>query len=144
MSSYQIHIFISHSWSYSGHYDTLSDWIFGKDWSVGQESINFMDFSVPKNDPIHNAPTKRELKEAIYAQIARSHVIVIPTGMYASYSEWIKKEIDGSKTYSKPILAVEPWGQQRSASVVGQAAKKIVGWNSESVVNGIWSLYREK
>jgi len=27
MSARQIHIFISHSWSYSGHYDTLSDWI---------------------------------------------------------------------------------------------------------------------
>ena len=91
---------------------------------------------------LQSAPTKKELREAIYAQIARSHVIVIPTGMYANYSEWIQKEIDGSKIYKKPILAVEPWGQKRSSSVVGGAAKMIVGWNSESVVKGIWSLYR--
>jgi hypothetical protein len=46
-----------------------------------------------------------QLKNAIYNQISRSHVIVIPSGMYANYSKWIKQEIKGSKTYNKPILA---------------------------------------
>jgi len=143
MSTHQIHVFISHSWAYSDHYDTLSSWIFEKSWSVGQASLDLRDFSVPKDDPIHDAPTKRELREAIYNQIKRSHVIVIPTGMYASYSEWIQKEIDGSIEYEKPILAVNPWGQQRKASVVSGAAAMTVGWNSQSVVNGIWDLYYE-
>ncbi len=38
MSTRQIHVFISHSWAYSNHYDTLSKWIFNKRWSVGQAS----------------------------------------------------------------------------------------------------------
>lgn len=142
MSTHQIHVFISHSWAYSGHYNKLAEWIFENSWSFGQASINFFDFSVPKDDPIHNAPTKKELREAIYAKIARSHVIVIPTGMYANYSEWIQKELDGAAFYNKPILAVDPWGQQRSSSVVSDAANMTVGWNSQSVINGIWSLYR--
>ena len=141
MSLHQIHVFISHSWSYSGHYDKLAEWIFEEKWSSGQASINFCDFSVPKNDPIHNAPTQKKLREAIYAKISRSHVIVIPTGMYANYSDWIQKEIDGATHYNKPILAVDPRGQQRSSSVVGNAAKMNVGWSSKSVVDGIWSLY---
>lgn len=143
MSTHQIHVFISHSWAYSDHYDTLSSWIFEKSWSVGQASLDLRDFSVPKDDPIHDAPTERELREAIYNQIKRSHVIVIPTGMYASYSEWIQKEIDGSIEYEKPILAVNPWGQQRTASVVSGAAAMTVGWNSQSVIKGIWDLYYE-
>ena len=143
MSTHQIHVFISHSWAYSDHYDTLSSWIFEKSWSVGQASLDLRDFSVPKDDPIHDAPTERELREAIYNQIKRSHVIVIPTGMYASYSEWIQKEIDGSIEYEKPILAVNPWGQQRTASVVSGAAAMTVGWNSQSVIKGIWALYYE-
>ena len=143
MSTHQIHVFISHSWAYSDHYDTLSSWIFEKSWSVGQASLDLRDFSVPKDDPIHDAPTKRELREAIYNQIKRSHVIVIPTGMYTSYSEWIQKEIDGSIECEKPILAVNPWGQQRTASVVSGAAAMTVGWNSQSIIKGIWALYYE-
>ena len=141
MSAHKIHVFISHSWTYSDHYNKLAKWIFEKSWKFGQDPIKFCDFSVPKHDPIHNAPTKSQLRDAIYAKIYRSHVIVIPTGMYTHYSEWIRKEIDGSLAYSKPILAVDPWGQKRSSSVVKSAADKSVGWNSDSVISGIWSLY---
>ena len=141
MSTRQIHVFISHSWSYSGHYDTLSSWIFGEKRSKGQASLSFHDYSVPKDDPIHDAPTTYLLKEKIYDKIARSHVVVIPTGMYAHYSKWIQKEIDGANEKSKPILAVNPWGQQRPASNVVDAASKVVGWNKKSVVDGIWNLY---
>ena len=142
MSSYQIHIFISHAWAYSDHYDTLSNWIFKESWSVGQASLNFQDFSVPKNDPIHNANNDAQLKNAIYNKISRSHVIVIPSGMYANYSKWIKKEIEGSKAYSKPILAVNPFSQQRKSGVVLDNADKAVGWNKKSVIDAIWNLYR--
>lgn len=142
MSTYQIHVFISHSWAYSGHYQTLSSWIFGNRWSFGQASIDFRDYSVPKTDPIEGARNDSQLKERIHAQISRSHVIVIPTGMYANYSKWIQKEIDGGVLYGKPILAVDLRGASRTSSVVANAAKAIVGWNSQSVVSGIWELYR--
>ncbi|MDE0412534.1 MAG: TIR domain-containing protein [Gammaproteobacteria bacterium] len=141
MSTHQIHIFVSHSWAYSSHYKTLSSWIFEKKWRIGQASLNLLDFSVPRNDPIHNAPTARQLREAIYRKIAFCHVVVIPTGMYATHSNWIRKEINGASAKAKPILAVNPWGQQRTASVVSTAAKKTVGWNKESVIRGIWNLY---
>lgn len=141
MSTHQIHVFISHSWSYSGHYDTLSSWIFGQTWRFGQATADFRNYSVPRSDPILNAATDRALQEAIHRQICRSHVIVIPTGMYANYSKWIGKEIGGAASYSKPILAVDLRGAQRTASVVGRAANKCVSWNSHSVVNGIWDLY---
>lgn len=143
MSTRQIHVFISHSWSHPGHYETLLDWIFRPGWSSGQASLDFRDFSVPRNDPIHNASNDTQLKDAIYNKISRSHVIVIPTGMYANYSKWIEKELDGAVYYDKPILAVNPWGQVRQSSIVQQKATKSVGWNEKSVVNGIWNLYRK-
>ncbi len=141
MSTHQIHIFISHSWAHSHHYETLADWLFNYSWSVGQASLQLCDYSVPRSDPIHNAPTDRQLREAIYNKIARSHVVVIPTGMYANYSKWIQKEIDGARAYGKPILAVNPWGQERKSSVVQSAADRLVGWNSSPIVDGIWELY---
>ena len=142
MSTHQIHVFISHSWEYSDHYATLHDWIFGNNWSSGQASLVFHDYSVPKDDPIHDAPSEKKLREAIYRKIARSHVVVIPTGMYVNYSKWIQKEIDGASEKNKPILGVNPWGQLRTSSVVAQAADNTVGWNKKSVVTAIWDLYR--
>ena len=97
---------------------------------------------MPQNDPIHNANNDAQLRRALYNQIAKSHVIVIPTGMYASYSKWIQKEIDGAGEYGKPILAVNPWGAQRTSADVKDAANKVVGWNADSVVGGIWELYK--
>lgn len=142
MSTHQIHVFISHSWTYESHYDNLAGWIFDENWRVGQASLDFRNFSVPKNDPIHNASNDKQLREAIFNQIARSHVIVIPTGVYASYSRWIQEEIEGAANYGKPILAVNPWGQERKSDVVQNAAAKLVGWNKKSVIDGIWALHR--
>lgn len=142
MSTRQVHVFISHAWAHSHHYNTLADWIFNGHWRSGQASIDFRNYSVPRADPIHDAKNDRQLAVAIYNQIGRSHVVVIPTGMYAHYSRWIRKEIDGAKHYAKPILAVVPWGQLRRPSVVADAADKVVGWNSEPIVKAIWSLYQ--
>ena len=142
MSTYNINIFISHSWSYSSAYNTLASWIFEQNWRFGQASIKFRNYSVPKDDPIHNADNTEQLERAIYRKIALSHVMVVPTGMYASYSKWIKKEIDGANDKGKPILAVNPWGQQHTSQTVTNNADVIVGWNKKSVVDNIWQLYR--
>jgi hypothetical protein len=144
MSTRQIHVFISHAWDYSQHYDTLASWIFGETWTVGQASLDFRDYSIPKNDPIHNVKNTTQLQNAIFNQIARSHVVVIPSGMYTAYSNWIQKEIDGAKLYDKPILAVNPWGQQKKAGVVLSNADDGVGWNKQPLINAIWKLYYAK
>jgi len=144
MNEHRIGIFISHSWSYTKHYDVLSDWIFDGNWGVGQAPnripINFVDLSIPKDDPIHNAPNAQALQQAIYEEIAKSHIVVIPTGMYASHSKWIGKEIEGAQG-NCPILAVNPWGQEKKSSVVVDNATDSVGWKKKSVVEKIWSLY---
>jgi hypothetical protein len=137
---YDLAIFISHSWSYSDHYDTLASWIFGDSWNVGGTPINFKDVSVPKHNPIHFAQNDAQLKTAIYQRIQLAQVVVIPTGMYAHYSKWIGKEIEGSKQYGKPILAVNPWAQEKKSSVVVEASDEHVGWNKQSVIDAVWRL----
>ena len=144
MSTRQIHVFISHAWDYSGHYETLASWIFQEKWRVGQASLDFRDYSIPKSNPILNVKSAQHLRDAIYNQIARSHVVVIPSGMYATHSNWIQKEIDGAKQYGKPILAINPWGQQKRAGVVLNNADDGVGWNKEPLINSIWQLYHAK
>jgi hypothetical protein len=137
---YDLPVFISHSWSYPEHYDTLAEWIFRDSWNAGGTPINFRDVSVPKDNPIHYAPNDAQLKAAISQRIQLANVVVIPTGMYATHSKWIGKEIEGSKAYAKPILAVNPWAQEKKSSVVVEASDDHVGWNKQSVINAIWRL----
>ena len=47
------HIFISHSWAYSDAYDKFIK-LLDKD-----PDFSYSDYSVPKNDPIHNAGTSK-------------------------------------------------------------------------------------
>jgi len=140
----EINIFISHSWKYSHHYNTLYDWIFRQQWKVEKEQLTFKNYSVPQDNPIHNASNDKELKIEIDKRMKSASVIVIPTGMYSSYSKWIEKEINIAKYYSKPILAVNPWGQEKKSSIVGNASSKLVGWNKNKVVEAIYNLHKEK
>ena len=57
--------------------------------------------------------------------------------MYATYSDWIDFEIDTAIDYSKYIIGVKPWGQQRIPTKVSNNANIMVGWNESSVINAI-------
>ena len=142
MSVHRIHVFIDRSWAHSRHYDTLASRIREKSWRMGQATLRFRDYSVPGYDPVHDASSDGQLKEAIYARIAFSHVVAIPTGMHATCSKRIRKEIDGAGEKSKPVPAFDPRGRQRASSVVSHAAGKTVGWNRTSVIDGVREPYR--
>ena len=56
----------------------------------------------------------------------------------STYSKWINKEIQISKTdYSKPIIAVEPWASEKTSKIVKDNADEIVKWQSKSIVDAI-------
>lgn len=128
-------LFISHSWAYGDAYDRLVEML--------DAAPNFLysNYSVPKDDPVHNAPTKQALRAAIKVKVAPCQVVLIMAGKYATYSEWINKEIDiAKKDFSKPVLAITPWGAQQTSSVVRNNADLIVKWNTSSIVGGIRQL----
>lgn len=80
---------------------------------------------------------------AISRKMERCHIVIVPTGMYATHSVWIGKEISSAVARNKPILGINPWGQRRRSGVVVGSASRIVGWNRKSVVKAIWNLYRD-
>ncbi len=129
-------IFISHSWTYGDAYDKLVKML------DDDPRFNYKDYSVPKDDPIHNAPNSSALSQAIQNQMRFCDVIIILAGVYSTYSDWINKEIALAKGFTnpKPILAIEPWASEKTSSVVKNNADKIVKWNTSSIVNGIREL----
>ena len=130
-------LFVSHSWAYSDAYDRLIGLLENRGY------FSFRDYSVPKDDPIHDAGTDAQLRQAIRNHMSPCSVVIILAGVYATYSKWINTEIalaQNGFTTAKPILAVRPWGSERISRVVSEAADEIVGWNTESVVSAIRRL----
>ena len=130
-------LFISHSWTYGSQYENLINLLDKRSYFF------YRNYSVPKDDPLHTRGTDKALYNAIKGQISPSSVVLILAGVYASYSKWIDKEIQIAQTEfwtPKPILAIEPWGSQNTSIKVKDAANKIVGWNTESIVSAIRDL----
>ena len=129
-------LFISHSWTYSNQYNKLVDLLDNANY------FSYRNYSVPKDDPIHDANNAKELYDAIKKQVGYAQVVIILAGVYSSYSKWIDKEIEIAQNLGKPILAIEPWGSEKTSSVVKNAADRIVKWNTDSIVNAIRDLVK--
>lgn len=127
-------IFISHSWTYGDAYKNLINML------DQAQNFSYNDHSVPKDDPIHNARNEEELKKAIQNQMMGCHVVLILAGIYATYSKWINQEITlANRGFQnpKPVVAIQPWGAEKTSKVVKENANIIVNWNTKSIVNGI-------
>ena len=127
-------LFISHSWTYGKTYEGLVDLL------KARRYFSYRDFSVPRNDPIHTNGTDRQLYNAIKNKVQLSSVVLIVAGVYATYSKWIDKEIyiAQHEFYTpKPIIAIEPWGSERTSAKVKGVANRVVRWNTDSIVDAI-------
>lgn len=124
-------LFISHSWAYGDAYDILIRML------DSDRYFKYKDYSVPKNNRIHNATYDYQLRAAIKNQMQHASCVLILAGVYATYSKWINIEIQLAKEMNKPIIAIEPWGSERTSLIVKNNANKIVRWNTSSIISAI-------
>ena len=127
----QYNLFISHSWTYSNAYEKLINILN----NAGE--FEYKNYSVPKNNPIHNTQYDYQLKEAIKNQMKYASCVLILAGVYSSYSKWINIEIELAHELGKKIIAIEPWGSERTSLLVKNNANKIVKWQASSIINAI-------
>lgn len=126
-------LFISHSWDYTDAYTKLVSLLDSASY------FSYKNYSVPKDDPlrIYSAYYKSELRNKIKNQMRLCHVVLILAGVYASYSDSIDMEISVAQELDKPIIAIEPWGSEKTSVVVKDAARCVVRWNTDSIVSAI-------
>lgn len=128
-------LFISHSWAHSDKYDGVITLLNNQ--VVLDEDFNYKNYSVPKDDPIHNADNDKQLRAAIENQMKSASCILILAGVYSTYSKWINIEIELAKKLNKKIIAIEYWGSEKTSTVVKDNADIIVKWNGASIVKAI-------
>ena len=124
------HILISHSWDYNSQYETVKSWLSATSY------FRWTNYSVPITRPL-SVSSVNELKKKIRERISLCSCVIILSGMYVAYSEWIDFEIDAAVELGKPIIGVKPWGQERTPAKVQSNASIMVGWNSASIVDAV-------
>lgn len=135
MATYNL--FISHAWKYSEDYNKVVDWL---NEAQNEGTLTWRNYSVPEHDPKidpDSSSGKKQLKEALKPQISSASKVIVISGMYVSYSDWIDYEIDTSVDYGKYIIGLKPWGQERIPQKVQDNADIMVGWNKKSLIDAI-------
>ena len=123
-------LFISHAWTYNDEYYRLVNLL------DNANNFSWHNYSVPEHDPA-DANNTSKLKTALQNQMRPTQAVLIISGMYAAYSEWIQYEIDLAVGWNKPIIGIRPRGSERIPTAVSSVAKEMVGWNTSSIVAAI-------
>lgn len=98
-------LFISHSWAYSDQYDRLVSLL------NAAPNFDYRNYSVPKDDPIHNAPYQYQLKEAMpqmFIDVADNQSERLQVAAYARVStekeeqeDSFERQVEGSSIVLK-------------------------------------------
>jgi len=127
-------LFISHAWEYGEEYNRIVKML------KEAPYFSFKDFSCPRENPAVD-PRKHypiaKLTEELKYQICPVNCVIILSGMYVAYSDWIQREIDIALSMGKPIVGVYPWGHERLPHAVSDVADEVVRWNTSSIVGAI-------
>lgn len=137
----EYNLFISHSWSYNNDYLSLNNLLRQNGY------FKFNNFSVPIDNPLtiyNNGYYYTELRNKIKSKMKYCNVVLVLAGVYSTYSESIKMEIDVAKELEKPIIAIEPYGSEKTSLIVKENANIIVKWNSNSIISAIKELSNEE
>lgn len=129
-------LFISHAWKYGDDYDRLISML------NEAPNFNYRNYSAPEDNPLVNldgSPVSddAQIEEATRRKIDPVNCVLVISGMYFHYHEWIQFEVDYAKQKNKPIVAIKPWGNVIMPTEITDVADEVVNWNTDSIVTAI-------
>lgn len=127
-------VFISHSWAYVDDLKSLRKLLIDR----GYFNVEFEEAT--PDEPI-NSENSAYIKSRLKKKIIEADIVLGIAGVYASYSDWMRWELDTAIVNDIPIVGVIPRAQTKISTVVSSRSKQDVRWNTESIVDAIrvWS-----
>ena len=127
-------LFISHAWKYGDEYDRLVNLLNNATY------FSWLNWSAPEDKPLipewMTVPNDTVLV-AIAEKIRMADCVLVISGMYANYSDWIIAEMDIARHFNMPLIGIEPWGSQKIPTVVTDRTIEDVGWQTSSIVHAV-------
>lgn len=127
-------LFISHAWKYGLEYDRLTAMLDSAPY------FYYRNYSAPEDKPLVSpgyVVTNSILKDCINKKIRPVNVVIVLSGMYYYYHDWMQVEMDIAHSYHKPIIAIKPWGNQFVPQQIVNVSNTVVNWNTDTIVSAI-------
>lgn len=127
-------LFISHAWKYGTEYDRLISLLDSAPY------FSYRNYSAPEDKPLispGSAVTNAILQNHIDNKIRPVNAVLVLSGMYYYYHDWMKVEMDIAQSYHKPIIAIKPRGNQFVPQEISCISTTVVNWNTASIVSAI-------
>lgn len=134
---YNYRLFISHAWKYGEDYTRLVNLLDKASY------FSYYNYSAPVERPLFPAGTpltNKKIAEKISEKIAPAQIVIVLSGMYGAYSDWMGYEISEALRMGKPILGIYPWGQIYAPQRILRNADEMVRWDTGSIVKAIRRL----
>lgn len=128
-------LFVSHTWTASDSFEKLSGLLHMTSGPLADFRYQF--YSVSKDDPIQNLPSKKHLRAAIEEKMKPCSCVLMLGGLYETHQKWIDIEIDIAKKLKKRIILITAWKDKKLTETETKAAGAIVNWKDEAVINAI-------
>ena len=125
-------LFISHSWTYSDAYEKLVGLL------NGASDFSYKNYSVPRNDPIHNAKYDYQLKAAIRNQMQPASCVLVLAGVYSTYSKWINIELELASELGKKIIVADYFNSESNSRVLNSIGNTMATKNQ--IAQTIWIM----
>lgn len=129
-------LFISHAWRYGEDYTRLINLLNGASY------FTYRNYSAPSERPLHNLDssdvrTKAQIKDSINRKIAPVNCVLVVSGMYYYYRDWMQYELDVAAAKQKPIIAIKPFGNSSVPKSILDVSICNVNWSTDSIVSAI-------
>lgn len=123
-------LFISHAWQYNEDYNRLVQML------DGAKRFRWMNHSVPEERP-KDSHDDDALLEALGNQLRPTGCVLVISGMYVAYRDWVQREIDLAAQWGKPMIGIKPRGSMAVPREVSSAAEVMVRWHTPSIVSEV-------
>lgn len=78
-----------------------------------------------------------ESLEDIKNHINQAEVVILLSGLYSLYPDYLQQVVDISHSLNKPIVIIRPYGVENIPLELEEKAQEVVGWNSPCIVDAI-------
>jgi len=121
-------IFVSHVWAKDDDYLRLFEYL---------ESTNnffYRNYSRPDQAP---SGDKEAMRAELRRQIEPVETVIILSSLYKPHQDWIEFQMNAAQALKKPLIVMEPFGDDEIPEAVRSRADEIGHWSARSIEDAI-------
>jgi hypothetical protein len=121
-------IFVSHVWAKDDDYLRLFEYL---------ESTNnffYRNYSRPDQAP---SGDKEAMRAELRRQIEPVETVIILSSLYKPHQDWIEFQMNAAQALKKPLIVMEPFGDDDIPEAVRSRADEIGHWSARSIEDAI-------